>query len=200
MENYNVSLIFSADWGVEVQANSPEEAAEKAYNSDEASSSVCHQCAGNINIGDCIRVIVYDESGEEVLDDGVDSLLCAQIAELKAENERLKTVPMKYRRMEFNAQLQKENDELKRQRDEYKADAERCGNKADDLAIGTKLFTEAQLTASYEQGKRDAIPEGYVIVPKEPTHEMLTYIQGLIAPGIDTRIDAYKAMIAAAQK
>ena len=31
------------------------------------------------------------------------------------EVARLKTVPMKYRRMEFNAQLQKENDQLREQ-------------------------------------------------------------------------------------
>ena len=34
---------------------------------------------------------------------------------LEEEIERLKTVPMKYRRMEFNAQLQNENDELRQQ-------------------------------------------------------------------------------------
>lgn len=35
-----------------------------------------------------------------------------ELAEYKAENERLNTVPMKYRRMAFNAQLQKENEDL----------------------------------------------------------------------------------------
>ena len=35
------------------------------------------------------------------------------IEQLEAENKRLKTVPMKYRRLEFNAQLQNENDELR---------------------------------------------------------------------------------------
>jgi len=34
--------------------------------------------------------------------------LKAKLAEVERENERLKTVPMKYRRMEFNAQLQNE--------------------------------------------------------------------------------------------
>ena len=41
--------------------------------------------------------------------------LQAKIAELEAEVERLKTVPMKYRRMAFNAQLQDENSELRAQ-------------------------------------------------------------------------------------
>ena len=36
-----------------------------------------------------------------------------RIAELEAEVSSLKTVPMKYRRMEFNAQLQRENEVLR---------------------------------------------------------------------------------------
>ena len=40
-----------------------------------------------------------------------------ELRRLHAENERLKTVPMKYRRMEFNAQLQAENERLIAQRD-----------------------------------------------------------------------------------
>ena len=35
-----------------------------------------------------------------------------ELRRLHEENERLKTVPMKYRRMEFNAQLQEENSRL----------------------------------------------------------------------------------------
>lgn len=42
----------------------------------------------------------------------------AELRRLQAQNERLKTLPMKYRRMEFNAQLQTENDRLRAQRDE----------------------------------------------------------------------------------
>lgn len=42
-------------------------------------------------------------------------ILKEQLAEKDAEIERLKTVPMKYRRMEFNAQLQRENDDLRQQ-------------------------------------------------------------------------------------
>lgn len=36
----------------------------------------------------------------------------AELRRLHEENERLKIVPMKYRRMEFNAQLQEENKRL----------------------------------------------------------------------------------------
>ena len=39
--------------------------------------------------------------------------LQAKVAELEEENARLRTVPMKYRRMAFNAQLQDENNELR---------------------------------------------------------------------------------------
>ena len=70
MSKYSVSLIFSADSGVDIEADSPEEAAELAYNSNEASPSLCHQCARDVNLGDCIRTIVYDENGAEVFDDG----------------------------------------------------------------------------------------------------------------------------------
>lgn len=41
--------------------------------------------------------------------------LRSEIDELTAEVERLKTVPMKYRRMRFNAELQDENHELHQQ-------------------------------------------------------------------------------------
>ena len=41
----------------------------------------------------------------------------AELRRQHEEIERLKTVPMKYRRMEFNAQLQTENDSLRAQRD-----------------------------------------------------------------------------------
>lgn len=33
--------------------------------------------------------------------------------------------------------------------------------------IGTQLYTADQLTEAYVAGKRDAIPEGWVLVPKE---------------------------------
>jgi regulator of replication initiation timing len=55
-----------------------------------------------------------------------------QVAALQAEVERLKAIPMKYRRLEFNAQLQNENDELRnrieeleRENNELLADAMR---------------------------------------------------------------------------
>ena len=46
---------------------------------------------------------------------GVIVSLREQLAKKDAEIARLKTVPMKYRRMAFNAQLQDENEELRQQ-------------------------------------------------------------------------------------
>lgn len=52
------------------------------------------------------REVKYEETIAE---------LRQQLAAANAEIERLKTVPMKYRRMAFNAQLQDENRELEKQ-------------------------------------------------------------------------------------
>ena len=67
------------------------------------------------------------------------------------------------------------------------------------------LHTADQLTEAYEAGKRDAVPEGLVLVPKEPTEEML--IAGRETPCTasdedwrDDYVDVYKSMIAAAPK
>ena len=51
--------------------------------------------------------------------------LKAKCAELERELEAAKTVPMKYRRMEFNAQLQQENESLRTQLEAVRKDAER---------------------------------------------------------------------------
>lgn len=41
---------------------------------------------------------------------------------LEAENEQLKTVPMRYRRLAFNAKLQDENDELRNRVEQLEAE------------------------------------------------------------------------------
>ena len=68
-----------------------------------------------------------------------------------------------------------------------------------EVPTWSHLFTEAQLTAAYEQGKRDAIPEGFVLVPKEPTNEMQEAFYVEIEKG-EWAINTWEAMIAAAQK
>lgn len=67
------------------------------------------------------------------------------------------------------------------------------------------LYTADQLTEAYEAGKRDVIPEGWVLVPKVPTEEML--IAGMETPCTasdedwrDDYVDVYKSMLAAAPK
>jgi FtsZ-binding cell division protein ZapB len=76
--------------------------------------------------------------------------LAAKLATLKADAERWKTVPMKYRRMEFNAQLQAERDALQAKLDEMEKQ-EPVGEVAPypdvvdwysyEPAHGTKLYT-----------------------------------------------------------
>lgn len=68
MSNYSVSVIFDACKSVNVEADSPGDAIDKAY--DEAGyASLCHQCAGEIEVGDAVRAIVFDGDGEQVGDD-----------------------------------------------------------------------------------------------------------------------------------
>ena len=76
-----------------------------------------------------------------------------------------------------------------------------------DRQVGWKavpLYTADQLTEAYEAGKRDAIPEGWVLVPKEPTEEMLRApwlkIDEQTSFKIKTTHNYYKAMLAAAPK
>jgi len=66
------------------------------------------------------------------------------------------------------------------------------------------LYSADQLTEAYEAGKRDAIPEGWALVPKEPTEEMLRApwlnIDELTSFKLKTSHSYYKAMLAAAPK
>jgi len=61
------------------------------------------------------------------------------------------------------------------------------------------LFTEAQLTAAYEAGKRDAVPEGWKLVPIEPTNVMLVSGISAMASSLSAKcISCWDAMLAAA--
>lgn len=83
---YEVALIFSANNGLMVESETPEEAAEIAANSEKASVRLCHHCARTINLGDHVRTIVYDEGGNEVYDD---DYVVLDIERLRAENAAL---------------------------------------------------------------------------------------------------------------
>ena len=75
MTKYYVTIAYSASKSVEVEANSPQEAANKAYESEDAYVSLCHQCSREIDIGDPYRVYVYNEDQtQELFDDGADAL------------------------------------------------------------------------------------------------------------------------------
>ena len=81
--------------------------------------------------------------------------------------------------------------------------------KKHNLKIGTQLFTESQLQQAYEAGLRDAVPEGFTLVPNEPTMPMLIELNeiAIIVAGLGHEdgpqrvlTDGYKAMLAAAPK
>lgn len=79
--------------------------------------------------------------------------LRAQVAELKAENERLTIINSRlcYKSKSYvihNARLEEERDELKRQRDEYKADAARYRWIRD-----TELMDDVREILEYQSGE-----------------------------------------------
>ena len=68
---------------------------------------------------------------------------------------------------------------------------------------------ESQLQQAYEAGLRDAVPEGFTLVPNEPTMPMLIELNeiAIIVAGLGHEdgpqrvlTDGYKAMLAAAPK
>ena len=90
MTKYMCLVIIDASVGVEVEANSPEDAVNAAFNDKRTSVSLCHQCSDDVDIGDAYRVIVHDASGDKELLDSeakpsekIESLQ-ARIAELEA--------------------------------------------------------------------------------------------------------------------
>lgn len=71
-------------------------------------------------------------------------------------------------------------------------------NKNPEYNIG--LFTESQLQQVYEAGLRDAVPEGFTLVPIEPTVEMLDATGAIYDDIKEMTVASYKAMLAAAPK
>ena len=94
MNKYRVTLIFDATNSIEVNAASIDEALDKAYNSEKSRVTLCHQCAKEIDIADITRVIVYDDKGNEVFDDGYQDTQIAKLTEqvdaLAAQNVTLR--------------------------------------------------------------------------------------------------------------
>jgi hypothetical protein len=81
---YQVVGLVDAVVYEEVDASSPEDAASRAN----LSASVCHQCAGELEVGDVWAVRVLDESGVEVYSDESAQLHLATVEELRAELAR----------------------------------------------------------------------------------------------------------------
>lgn len=79
---YEVTRVFDASNGQTIDAETPEGAAEIAMNDDAARPHLCNQCADDVELGDHIRTIVYDQDGNEVYDDGFEAL---EIKQLRAE-------------------------------------------------------------------------------------------------------------------
>jgi hypothetical protein len=69
MPKYNCTVLFDASSNIEVEANSPQEAAELAEDLTAGNQSLCHQCSDTLDTGDCIGVVVYDEGCDELLID-----------------------------------------------------------------------------------------------------------------------------------
>lgn len=92
---YAVTVLFDASRSVSIEADSPEEAEEKAHN-QVGSVSLCHQCSGEVEMGDANGALVYEDdgAGDQVLDTQWSS---TRIAALEAEVAALKADAMRYR-------------------------------------------------------------------------------------------------------
>lgn len=64
MAKYTVIGLVAAQVQVEVEADNPDDAIEKA---DLPSTGICHQCAQDVQVGDVYDFVVLDEAGNEVL-------------------------------------------------------------------------------------------------------------------------------------
>ena len=54
------------------------------------------------------------------------------------------------------------------------------------------------MRVAYEAGNSPAIPNGYVMVPKEPTREILDEFDSIIDYGAEDSVDAWRRLLAAA--
>jgi hypothetical protein len=69
MNKYNCIVIFDASVNVTIEADTPEDAADQAENETQGRQNLCHQCANDLDTGDSIGVLVYnEESTKELLD------------------------------------------------------------------------------------------------------------------------------------
>jgi hypothetical protein len=72
MPKYNVYVVVDAGFSLDViEANSAEEAADIARDSKELSERnfhVCHQCSGNLDVGDMYKLVIGEAGGTKTED------------------------------------------------------------------------------------------------------------------------------------
>ena len=90
MKTYHVLGVIDANVSVTVEADSPEAAAELAWESGEMNPSVCHYCSRKLNVGELYITRVHDEHHNEVWTDERANLSLATDAQLRAELKRRK--------------------------------------------------------------------------------------------------------------
>jgi hypothetical protein len=65
VSRYIVYINYTASQAVEVEADTPEAASDEAYN--QASGSLCHQCAHHFTLGDPFGETIVDAvTGDEI--------------------------------------------------------------------------------------------------------------------------------------
>lgn len=70
MKRYSVYGVLNASTQTfETEADSPEEALDKFYDSNEACPSVCNYCSKEVELGEMSHAYVMDENHNEVLND-----------------------------------------------------------------------------------------------------------------------------------
>lgn len=91
------------------------------------------------------------------------------VLEMRAEIERLKTVPMKYRRMTFNAQLQDENAQLCQQLAERDAELKRINHALNDDRVDLTITAAEAIKELRQQITllRDALDSANQIITFE---------------------------------
>jgi hypothetical protein len=87
---YNCSVLYDAAQYLTIEADTLEEASEKAM--AQSSVGLCHQCSDELEVGDALGVMVSSDSGSDD-EDRLDTTWSGEeIARLKAEVERLKKI------------------------------------------------------------------------------------------------------------
>lgn len=87
MSLYYCTVLIDASVNMTIEADSPEDAAEKAENSEAGNPRLCHQCSSDVELGEPVGVYVFDEAAENQLADTTPS--AEEIAALKARVEEL---------------------------------------------------------------------------------------------------------------